>query len=107
MNYKTQTSVTEAAQPKPFMGLDDESYVVEEQEWYKENLDIVVPVIIILMGLYQFVLRKWILPVSDDVISKLENQFPTQGLMYNPGFGVALMIIGAVLLVAFYLYKLI
>ena len=107
MNDKTHTGVSEVAQPKPFMGLNDESYIVEEQEWYKENLDIVVPVIIILMGLYQFVLRKWILPVSDDVISKLENQFPSQGLMYNPGFGVALMVIGAVLLVVINVYKLI
>ncbi len=107
MNDKAHTGVSEVTQPKPFMGLNDESYIVEEQEWYKENLDIVVPVIIILIGLYQFVLRKWILPVSDDVISKLENQFPSQGLIFNPGFGVALMIIGAALLVAINVYKLI
>ena len=107
MDDKTHTNNTETAQPKPFMGLHDESYIVEEREWYQDNLDIVFPMLFIAAGLYQFILRKWILPVSEDVITKLEDQFPSQGLMYNPGFGVALMIIGFILLVTINVYKLI
>lgn len=57
-------------------------------------------------GLFQFVLRKWILPVSEDVLTKLENQLPTQSLIYNPQFGVYLMGIGGVLLVLFNMNKL-
>ena len=90
-----------------YFSVENKNTVENDQEWYQDNLDIVFPMLFIAAGLFQFVLRKWILPISDDVISKLENQFPTQGLIYNPGFGVALMIIGAVLLVVFNVYKLI
>jgi len=38
-----------------------------------KNLDTVFPMIIIIAGLFQFVLRKWILPVSEETISELES----------------------------------
>jgi len=49
-------------------------------------------------GLFQFVLRKWILPVSNEIIVKLDDQFPSKGLIYNPMFGVFLINSGAILL---------
>ena len=69
--------------------------------WYQQHLDISVPLFIIAVGLFQFVLRKWILPVSEDVISELEDQLPSQGLLYHPGLGVFLMIAGVTMLVLF------
>lgn len=95
---KYQT-INKPIKTETFLGLNDENYLDDETEWYQENLDIVVPLIIIAAGLFQYTLRKWILPVSDDVISRLEDQFPTQGLIYNPQFGKILMIIGIALLV--------
>ncbi|KPJ94065.1 MAG: hypothetical protein AMJ53_06005 [Gammaproteobacteria bacterium SG8_11] len=77
---------------------------IEEQNnqpWYQKNLDVALPLFIIAIGLFQFVLRKWILPVSKDIVFELEDQFPSQGLIYHPGFGVFLTILGAILLVAF------
>ena len=71
------------------------------QPWYQKNPDISVPLVIIGIGLFQFVIRKWLLRVSRDTIDELEDQLPTQGLIYQPGFGVALMIIGVILLVIF------
>lgn len=82
-------------------GVDTNAFQKDEPEWYQGNLDIIIPVMIIFAGLFQFVLRKWILPVSDDVISKLENQFPSQGLLYMPVFGLLLIFVGIVLLVVF------
>ena len=69
--------------------------------WYQKNLDISLPLFIVAVGLFQFVLRKWILPVSKDIVFELEDQFPTQGLIYHPGFGVFLMVLGVILLVVF------
>ena len=106
MNDSINQTLKTPIQTDTFLGLNDENYLDDDNEWYQDNLDIVVPLIIIATGLFQYILRKWILPVSDDVISKLEDQFPSQGLIYNPGFGVALMIIGAVLLVLFNVAKL-
>ena len=71
------------------------------QPWYQKNLDISIPLFIIAIGLFQYVLRKWILPVSKDIIFELEDQFPSQGLIYHPGFGVFLMIVGTIILVLF------
>jgi len=88
-------------QQELYFSIDNPDRVETDHTWYQDNLDIIFPVIIILTGLFQFVLRKWILPVSEDVISKLEDQFPSQGLIYNPAFGIVLMILGAVLLVIF------
>lgn len=73
--------------------------------WYQQHPDIAVPLFIFVMGLFQFVLRKWILPVSKDIIFELEDQFPTQGLFYHPGLGVFLMIVGVILLVVFNIGK--
>lgn len=90
-----------------YFSVENNNIIENDQEWYQDNLDIVFPMLFIAAGLFQFILRKWILPVSEDVLTELENQFPSQGLIYNPGFSVALMIIGAVLLVAINVYKLI
>ena len=106
MNDTINQTINTPSQADTFRGLNDENYLVDDNEWYQDNLDIVVPLIIIAAGLFQYTLRKWISPVSEDVISKLEDQFPSQGLIYNPQFGVYVMGIGAVLLVLFYIYKL-
>ena len=69
--------------------------------WYQQHLDISVPLFIIGIGLFQYVLRKWILPVSEDIIFELEDQLPTQGIIYHPGLGVFIMGVGVILLVLF------
>lgn len=69
--------------------------------WYQKNLDISVPLLTIGIGLFQFVLRKWILPVPLEIIEELEDRFATQGIGYHPGLGAFLMIIGAIMLVLF------
>ena len=95
------TDKPEPTQPDFFLGLQDETYGEVDREWHQDNLDTVLPMIIILTGLFQFVLRKWILPVSEDIVSKLEDQFPSQGLIYMPEFGAFLMILGFILLLLF------
>lgn len=72
-----------------------------DDTWYQGNLDIIFPLLIIGAGLFQFILRKWIFPVSSDIISKLEDQLPSQGLIYMPGFGIFLILTGLILLVIF------
>ncbi|VAW89986.1 hypothetical protein MNBD_GAMMA17-1845 [hydrothermal vent metagenome] len=84
-----------------YFSVNSENALENEQAWYQDNLDTVMPLLIIAVGLFQFLLRKWILPLSDEVISKLENQFPTQGLIYMPEFGLALIIFGSILLLVF------
>jgi len=84
-----------------YFGINNPDKIVIEHTWYQDNLDIIFPVLIIFVGLLQFILRKWIFPVSEDIISKLDSQFPSQGLIFNPTFGIFLMITGAVLLVLF------
>ena len=69
--------------------------------WYQQNLDISVPLMIIAIGFFQYVLRKWVLPVSRDTIEELEDQLPSQGLIFYPGFGIILMIFGFILLFIF------
>ncbi|MCW8935354.1 MAG: hypothetical protein OQK98_11575 [Gammaproteobacteria bacterium] len=101
INQTTETLI----QAETFLGLNNENYLDDDNEWYQDNLDIVVPLIIIAAGLFQYILRKWILPVSDDVISKLEDQFPSQGLIYQHEFGAFLMIVGFILLVFFNVFK--
>ncbi|MCK4865279.1 MAG: hypothetical protein KAT06_07590 [Gammaproteobacteria bacterium] len=91
--------MSEASEEKLIFGVGNEINYSNEQTWHQENIDIIIPVLIILTGVFQLVLRKWILPVSEDVISKLENQLPTQGLLYKPGFGISLIVIGSILLV--------
>jgi len=83
-----------------------ERYEVEDREWYQENLDIVFPLMIIGLGAFQYILRKWIMPISDDLMRKIENELPSQALRYNPLAGVALMILGVILLFLFNIYKL-
>ncbi len=99
-------SETETSQQKLYFGLNNPDKIEVEHIWYQDNLDIVFPILIIVTGLFQFVLRKWVLPVSEDIISKLDDQFPSQGLLYNPMFGAFLMIAGAILLILFNILKL-
>lgn len=89
-----------------YFSVENNNIIESDQEWYQDNLDIVFPMLFIAAGLFQFILRKWILPVSEDVLTELENQFPTQSLSYNPIFGLYLMGIGGVLLVLFNINKL-
>ena len=71
------------------------------QTWYQQNLDIVLPLVIIAIGLFQYVLRKWVLPVDKDLVFDLEDQSPGQGILLLPGFGVFIMLAGIVMLVLF------
>ena len=71
------------------------------QTWYQKNLDVVFPLVIIGIGLFQYVLRKWILPVDKDIIFELEDQLPSQGIIFHPGFGAFIMIAGLIMLVLF------
>ncbi len=102
MNDSTDKELdSKQGQHETFFGVGSDSFQPDEHEWYQDNLDIVIPMLFIAAGLYQFVLRKWILPVPDDVISKLEDQLPTQGLLFMPEFGLFLAIAGVVLLLLF------
>lgn len=93
--------MAKSEQQELVFGLDNETNLEVEQTWYQDNIDFVLPVLIIATGFLQFILRKWILPVSEDVISKLENQFPSQGLIYNPVLGIFLIIVGIIILLIF------
>lgn len=96
MNGKTESNTGQ--QQLMFAEGNTINYATEDN-WYQNNLDVVFPLLIIIVGLFQFVLRKWIFPVSEDVVSKLENQLPTQGLIYMPEFGAVIAVLGVVLLV--------
>ena len=73
--------------------------------WFQQHLVISIPLLIIGLGLFQYVLRKWILPVPEEIIFELEDQLPTQGILYHPAIGKLLMMVGTVLLIAFNLNK--
>jgi hypothetical protein len=77
-----------------------------DQSCIQSNLDIALPGLIIIVGVLQFVIRKWLFPVSEDVIDKLENQIPTQGLIYRPELGIFIALIGLILLLVFNLNSL-
>jgi len=98
---KHNKNISESEEQELFFGVDNDNSVEVEQAWYQGYSEIAFPLLIIIVGILQFVLRKWILPVSEEIISKLEDQFPSQGLMYNPGFGLFLIILGFVLLILF------
>ena len=87
--------MAEPSQQKLIFGVGNE---INQNTWHQENIDTVIPILIILTGIFQFVLRKWLFPVSEDVISKLDNQLPTQGLLYKPGFGMFLIVVGVIML---------
>jgi hypothetical protein len=71
------------------------------QTWYQKNADVVFPLVIIGIGLFQYVLRKWILPVDKDLIFDLEDQSPGYGIVLHPGFGAFIMIAGVTMLMLF------
>ena len=91
--------MSETSTQQTIFGVGSELYVREEMSWQQEHIDIVFSLIILFTGIFQYVIRKWILPVSEEVISKLEDQFPTQALMYKPGFGLFFIGVGSVLLI--------
>ena len=90
--------MSDTSEEKLIFGVGNKINSSNEQTWHQENVDIIIPVLIILTGIFQLVLRKWILPVSEDVISKLDNQLQAQGLLYKPGFGMFFIVIGIILL---------
>lgn len=90
--------MSDTSEEKLIFGVGNEINSSNEQTWHQENVDIIISVLIIITGIFQLVLRKWILPVSEDVISKLDNQLQTQGLLYKPGFGIFFIAIGIILL---------
>ncbi len=77
----------------------------EKGEWYTDSPDITFPLMIIAIGAFQYILRKWIIPVSDDLLSEIENQMPSQALLFNPKFGVVLMTAGVILLLVFNIHR--
>ena len=97
--FQTRNHMSETSAQQTIFGVGSELYVREEMSWQQEHVDIIFSLIILFTGIFQYVLRKWILPVSEDVISKLEDQFPTQALIYKPGFGLFFIVIKLVLLV--------
>ncbi len=97
----TNQNSLQPEQQQLIFAIDSEVDFSSDREWYQDNMDIVVPLIIIATGLFQYALRKWLLPVSEDIIHELEAQFPSQGLMLNPKFGIVVMIIGAILFITF------
>lgn len=90
--------MTESSEQELIFGVGSNINSSSDDVWYQENIEILFPVLIILIGIFQFVIRKWILPVPENVISKLENQLPTQALLYKPGFGMFFVEIGIILL---------
>lgn len=89
----------ESIEYKSVFSMGNEIYSGVEKEWHHDYIDIILPALIIATGVFQFILRKWLFPVSDEILSKLENQAPTQGLLYRPGFGIFFIVIGSVLLI--------
>jgi len=78
-----------------------QKHAIEEYaslNWYQKNPNISIPLIFTVTGIFQFIQRKWVFPVSINSIEELEDQFPTQGLIYQPEFGLALIFIGVILL---------
>ncbi|HED35084.1 MAG TPA: hypothetical protein ENJ08_12875 [Gammaproteobacteria bacterium] len=96
----------ESTQQELTFSVNSHRELEEKGDWYQENADITFPLMIIAIGAFQYILRKWIIPVSDDLLSEIENQTPSQALMFNPKFGVVLMIAGAILLLVFNIYRL-
>lgn len=70
-----------------------------ENSSHISNPGILFPLLIIVIGLFQYILRKWLAPVSDEAIQELEDKIPTQSLIYLPQFGIFLMVGGVILLV--------
>jgi len=96
---------SENQQPyKFFFSVDNKAGLHEEPPWYQSHPDISIPLLLIAVGLFQFILRKWILPVPKDVIEKLENQFPSHGLLYMPEFGIFFVILGIILFIIFKIF---
>jgi len=91
--------MSEASDNKSVFSVNNEINSSIEKERHYDYIDIILPVIIIATGVLQFVVRKWLFPVSDEVVTKLENQAPTQGLLYRPGFGLFFIVVGAILLI--------
>jgi hypothetical protein len=98
MDTSVGNSAMDTSNQELMFALDKGANQIVEEPWYQNN-DVVFPLLLIGIGLFQFVLRKWIAPVSEEITSKLENQLPTQGLIYMPEFGAVIAIIGVVLLV--------
>ncbi len=97
MNAASNTNVNQTEHELIF-ALDNSTHQVMEEPWYQNN-DLVFPLLLIGIGLFQFVLRKWIAPVSEDITSRLEKQLPTQGLIYMPELGAIIALLGVILLV--------
>ncbi len=98
MDTSVGNSAMDTSNQELMFVLDKNASPVADDPWYQSN-DVLFPLLLIAIGLFQFVLRKWIVPVSEGITSKLENQLPTQGLIYMSEFGAAIALFGVVLLV--------
>ena len=56
--------MSETSTQQLVFGVGSELYVREEISWQQEHVDIVFSLIILITGIFQYVLRKRILPVS-------------------------------------------
>lgn len=102
MENTVRDNTAESQQQELYFSINNQTSSQDGDEaWYQNNPDLVFPLFIIGVGLFQFILRKFILPVPDDVISKLSDQFPSQGLIFMPELGLFLIIVGTIMLVAF------
>lgn len=101
MNETNANTAATLAHPELTFFADASAPQESDAPWTQTHLDIVIPLFLIGIGLFQLVLRKWILPVPYEIISRLEDQLPTQGLIYMPQLGLFFIIIGTIMLVLF------
>jgi len=97
--------MSESSQQALTFSVNNQVEPAREGDWLQDNPDITFPLMIIAIGAFLYILRKWISPVSDDMLSEIENQTPSQSLLYNPKFGALLMIAGAILLLVFNIHR--
>jgi hypothetical protein len=86
---------------EPGLVFSQENAPDQENEYPSHLYDpgIAFPLMIIAVGIFQYILRKWLAPISDEEIIELEEKIPTQRLIYLPQFGFFLISIGVILLV--------
>lgn len=51
---------------------------------------------LVIYGIIQWFINKYIFPVSQRVIDELESQFPFRGFVHDPTYGVVIMVMGII-----------
>lgn len=57
MSKTTEITITKPEQQDLYFAITNEAHLDNDQQWYHGNLDIVMPLLIIAVGLFQFILR--------------------------------------------------